>query len=73
MEKQTSAVEWLRQEKLRKGVLFNADFEKAKNLEKGYASTFGIRVTSECCTLKNGKMEVDLHKFETLLNEMYGE
>lgn len=34
MNKNMTALEWLRQEKLRKGVLFNADFEKAKAMEK---------------------------------------
>lgn len=86
MSKQT-AVEWYEKEKtalliklenqkitLGEFAVKNVDlFQRAKQMERENASTFGIRVTSECCSLKNGKMEVDLHKFETLLNEMYGE
>ena len=48
-------------------------FEQAKQMEKERASTFGIRVFPECSSLKTGRMEIDLHKFENLLNEMYGE
>lgn len=55
------------------GAIILTDLVKAKAMERENASTFGIRVTSECCTLKNGKIEVDLQKFETLLSEMYGE
>lgn len=72
MEKQT-AVEWLMEIKKKYAVIIRNDLVEAKKMEKERASTFGIRVTSECCILKNGKIEVDLHKFEKLLNEMYGE
>lgn len=88
MEKKQTAVEWLLSELQTRlltiksepnGIVretmidnFLIDTEKAKTMERENASTFGIRVTSECCSIKNGKMEVDLHKFETLLNEMYG-
>lgn len=77
MSKQQTAVEWLFEEL--KNALFGKSqltskdiLDQAKEMERENASTFGIRVTSECCSIKNGKMEVDLHKFETLLNEMYG-
>ena len=81
--KQQTAVDWVAEQIIRKYPIItqflpNNNFDKeiieqAKQMEKERASTFGIRVTSECYILKNGKMEVDLHKFETLLNEMYGE
>ena len=76
MSKQQTAVQWLYDQiPLEWTIKGSAKkiFEQSKAMERENASTFGIRVTSECCSLKNGKMEVDLHKFETLLNEMYGE
>ena len=79
MKKQTTmtqqtAVDWLIElkRKYNNDVLL-IDLVEAKRMEKEQASTFAIRVTSECCSIKNGKMEIDLHKFENLLNEMYGE
>ena len=78
MSKQQTAVEWL-EEKIIKAPkpLYNDEidklFQQAKQMEKERASTFGIRVFPECSSLKTGRMEIDLHKFENLLNEMYGE
>ena len=78
MSKQQTAVDWLFEQVCNldwKNLLGEKKLEifgQSKRMEKERASTFGIRVTSECCIIKNGKMEVDLHKFETLLNEMYG-
>ena len=79
MEEKQTAVEWyfdkIKSHFEHDGDLFESHlftYSLAKKMEKERASTFGIRVTSECCSIKNGKMEVDLHKFETLLNEMYG-
>ena len=76
-----TAVDWLQQtlnEKFVKdGNIFisqlNHYIEQAKQMEKERASTFGIRVFPECSSLKTGRVEIDLHKFENLLNEMYGE
>ena len=71
MSKQQTAVDWLIQQYIDGNYSIEV-YEQSKRMEKERASTFGIRVTSECCVLKNGKMEVDLHEFEKLLNEMYG-
>ena len=77
MENKQTPVEWSEEQFNNPNIPTNTFsqvlFNQAKEMERENASTFGIRVTSECCSIKNGKMEVDLHKFETLLNDMYGE
>ena len=84
MKKKQTAVEWLVEKTTESGHLWLTDkpcdmdelsliIEKAKQMEKERASNFGIRVFPECCSLKTGRVEIDLHKFENLLNEMYGE
>jgi hypothetical protein len=72
MSKQQTAVEWLVQQYIDENYGIEV-YEQAKQMEKERASTFGIRVFPECSSLKTGRVEIDLHKFETLLNEMYGE
>ena len=73
MENKQTAVEWLKSIKEKYQNLILIDFVEAKNIEKERASTFAIRVISECCTIKDGKGEVNMQKFEALLTEMYGE
>lgn len=89
MSKQQTAVEWLVEQlrqlahnpkthlgmgdvMVTQGCLDDL-LQQAKQMEKERASTFGIRVFPECSSLKTGRMEIDLQKFENLLNEMYGE
>ena len=76
MNKQQTAVEWLdrwfRDNPEATHEEGNKALQQAKQMEKEQASNFGIRVFPECSSLKTGRVEIDLHKFENLLNEMYG-